>query len=217
MVENLNFKSQRVYVELEFWISLSIFGGLFLSLQSPSWDLIEWNCWAVWSSMFPGQKHTRCTSPTRSLEIHFSLWKPKQDWMERKGCEFDWPVIGPNDRLGSPDWGIVWVVGQLPAELPQSIPVTVQLVCWGVVTPGAGEERPLELNRNNQYRAGEPRLVWLTLLLFPQGAARGGALYLLTTVLMVSTQVSSSFWSEVWNKYSALSEVLSRKTNCFLV
>ena len=50
-----------------------------------------------------------------------------------------------------------------------------------------------------------------------QGAERGGALYRLTTVLMVSTQVSSSFWSEVWNKYSALSDVLSRNTNCFFV
>ena len=57
----------------------------------------------------------------------------------------------------------------------------------------------------------------LTLLELLQGAERAGALYLLTTVLMVSTQVSNSFWSEVWNKYSALSAVLSRNTNCFLV
>ena len=43
------------------------------------------------------------------------------------------------------------------------------------------------------------------------GAGRGGELYLPTTVLIVSTQVSSSFWSEVWNKYSALSQVLNLK------
>ena len=34
-----------------------------------------------------------------------------------------------------------------------------------------------------------------TLIELLQGAGSGGLLYLLTTVLMVSTQVSSSFWS----------------------
>ena len=29
---------------------------------------------------------------------------------------------------------------------------------------------------------------------------QGGELYLPSTVLMVSTQASSTFWSEVWNK-----------------
>ena len=43
------------------------------------------------------------------------------------------------------------------------------------------------------------------------GLLQEGELYLPTTVFMVSTQVSSSFWSEVWNKHSARSQVLTCK------
>ena len=52
-------------------------------------------------------------------------------------------------------------------------------------------------------------IINITFIELLQGAGSGGLLYLLTTVLMVSTQVSSSFWSDVWNKYSALSHVCS--------
>ena len=37
------------------------------------------------------------------------------------------------------------MVAELPAELPEAVLVTVQLVRRAVVAPGAGEERTLEL------------------------------------------------------------------------
>ena len=107
--------------------------------------------------------------------------------------------------------------GQLLAEVPHLAPVTGQLLTQTLARPGAGVQRPLELKWPmwTCVRLGIMGDITFTELL--QGAGRGGLLYLLTTVLMVSTQVSSSFWSEVWKRYSALSQVSSLNTNCFLV
>ena len=65
-----------------------------------------------------------------------------------------WPVIGPDDSLGSPDWGIVRVVRQLPRQLPDLLPVAGQLLRRGVCAPWAREERTLELKETNETDPG---------------------------------------------------------------
>ena len=77
------------------------------------------------------------------------------DVSRRRHCaRVHWPVIGPDDSLGSPDWGIVRVVRQLPRQLPDLLPVAGQLLRRGVCAPWAREERTLELKETNETDPG---------------------------------------------------------------
>ena len=58
------------------------------------------------------------------------------------------PVTGPDDGLGRPVRRAGGVGGELLAELPHLAPVTRQLITHTLAGPGAGVERPLELEQD---------------------------------------------------------------------